>query len=171
MTVLNTGLEVNEKIGNPVPLEDINKAQRETRPAAPTNSYSSNAGASSSTMNTSVIGDHLTLPISSLSPYQNKWVIKARVTSKSAIRTWANPKGEGKLFSMDLMDESGEIRATAFKAECDKFYEMIQVRKIARKEIRKFQLFQICVGRQSLSYIEMFAETSQQTIHHSGQRF
>lgn len=47
--------------------------------------------------------------------------------NKSAIRTWNNARGEGKLFSMDLCDESGEIRATAFKNECDKFYDMIQV--------------------------------------------
>lgn len=56
-----------------------------------------------------------------------RWVIKARVMNKSAIRTWSNSKGEGKLFSMDLFDESGEIRATAFKEQCDKFYDMIQV--------------------------------------------
>lgn len=56
-----------------------------------------------------------------------RWVIKARVMNKTAIRTWSNAKGEGKLFSMDLCDESGEIRATAFKNECDKFYDMIQV--------------------------------------------
>ena len=31
---------------------------------------------------------------------------------------------------MDLIDESGEIRATAFKAECDKFYEMIEIGKV-----------------------------------------
>lgn len=48
--------------------------------------------------------------------------------TKSNIRTWSNARGEGKLFSMDLCDESGEIRATAFKNECDKFYDMIQVR-------------------------------------------
>lgn len=57
-----------------------------------------------------------------------RWVIKARVMSKSDIRTWNNARGEGKLFSMDLCDDSGEIRATAFKNECDKFYDMIQVR-------------------------------------------
>jgi replication factor A1 len=54
-------------------------------------------------------------------------VIKARVTAKSPVRTWANARGEGKLFSLDLIDESGEIRATAFKEQCDKFYDMIEV--------------------------------------------
>ena len=56
-----------------------------------------------------------------------RWVIKARVTSKSPVRTWSNAKGEGKLFSMDLVDESGEIRVTAFKEQCDKFYDLIEV--------------------------------------------
>lgn len=46
---------------------------------------------------------------------------------KSAIRTWSNARGEGKLFSMDLCDESGEIRATAFKEQVDKFYDYIEV--------------------------------------------
>lgn len=31
---------------------------------------------------------------------------------------------------MDLLDESGEIRATAFNEQCDKFYDMIEVRRI-----------------------------------------
>lgn len=59
-----------------------------------------------------------------------RWVIKARCTSKSAVRTWSNAKGEGKLFSMDWMDESGEIRATAFRDQVDKFYDMIEVDKV-----------------------------------------
>lgn len=31
---------------------------------------------------------------------------------------------------MDLVDESGEIRCTAFKEACDKFYHMIEVDKV-----------------------------------------
>ena len=50
--------------------------------------------------------------------------LKEKVTNKGEIRTWSNSRGDGKLFSMDLMDDSGEIRATAFNAECDKFYNM-----------------------------------------------
>ena len=37
-----------------------------------------------------------------------------RVTNKSDIRTWSNAIGDGKLFSMDMMDGTGEIRGTAF---------------------------------------------------------
>merc|ERR1712117_981481 len=46
------------------------------------------------------------------------------------IRKWSNSRGEGYLFSMDLIDSSGEIRATAFKEQCDKFYNMIEVGKL-----------------------------------------
>ena len=59
---------------------------------------------------------------------QSRWTVKVRVTNKSDIRTWSNSRGEGKLFSLDMMDETGEIRATAFNAECDKFYHMIEVK-------------------------------------------
>ena len=71
-----------------------------------------------------------TFPIASLTPYQNRWTIKARVTNKSDIKRWSNSRGEGYLFSMDLLDESGEIRATAFKAECDKFEPIVEVDKV-----------------------------------------
>lgn len=35
-----------------------------------------------------------------------RWTICARVTNKSQIRTWSNSRGEGKLFSIELVDES-----------------------------------------------------------------
>ena len=38
----------------------------------------------------------ITTPIASLTPYQNKWTIKARVTFKSGIRTWNKPSGSGR---------------------------------------------------------------------------
>lgn len=72
------------------------------------------------------------IPIISLNPYQGRWNIKARVTSKQNIRTWVNARGEGKLFSMDLADSSGAIRATAFNEAVDKFHDMIEVNKTRR---------------------------------------
>ncbi|XP_016897206.1 replication protein A 70 kDa DNA-binding subunit-like isoform X2 [Cynoglossus semilaevis] len=70
------------------------------------------------------------IPISKLNPYQNKWTIKARVTNKSNIRTWSNSKGEGKLFSFEIVDESGEIRITAFNKEVDKFFSLVEPGKV-----------------------------------------
>ncbi|KAI9810389.1 MAG: Replication factor A protein 1 [Pycnora praestabilis] len=63
-------------------------------------------------------------PIEALSPYAPKWTIKARVTNKSDIKTWHNKNGEGKLFSVNLLDGSGEIRATGFNDQCDLLYEL-----------------------------------------------
>jgi replication factor A1 len=42
--------------------------------------------------------------------------LQARVTSKTDLKSWNNPKNSGTLFSIDLLDEwGGEIRATFFK--------------------------------------------------------
>lgn len=65
-------------------------------------------------------------PIEALSPYSHKWTIKARCTNKSDIKTWHNRNGEGKLFSVNLLDDSGEIRATGFNDQCDQLYELFQ---------------------------------------------
>lgn len=128
----NTG-----KIGSPEPLPD------DDEPLVENDSKNKQVSSTSSTSlhvvngnNRNVsdpnvsIQDQLTHPISSLSPYQNKWIIKARVSNKSSIRTWSNSRGEGKLFSMDLIDESGEIRATAFRELVDKFYDLIEIDKV-----------------------------------------
>ena len=66
-------------------------------------------------------------PISSLHPYHTRWTIKARVTAKGDKRTWQNAKGEGSLFSVDLLDSSGgQIKATMFKDAVDKFFDVFQ---------------------------------------------
>ncbi|KAL5511367.1 STE23_2 [Sanghuangporus vaninii] len=69
-------------------------------------------------------------PIEGLSPYQNKWTIRARVTAKSDIRQWSNQKGEGQLFTVTFMDESGEIRATGFNQQVEQFYDKLEEGKV-----------------------------------------
>jgi replication factor A1 len=140
--VLVPGSDVNTKIGNPVPLSEDQTQQAVTagnkengsvnsgvkqeqekpvvpRAAAAAPSMPSNAGQlpPKRARLDPVASEANVRPISSINPFQNKWVIKARVTAKPAIRTWSNQRGEGKLFSMDLQDQSGEIRATAFNEE------------------------------------------------------
>jgi len=85
--------------------------------------------------------------ISTLNPYMNRfdinlnlilkkkekkfrWTIKARVSNKGSIRHYENARGPGKLFSCDLVDQSGEIRATAFNSECDKFHSMLEMGEV-----------------------------------------
>ncbi|KAF2711644.1 replication protein-like protein A 70 kDa DNA-binding subunit [Pleomassaria siparia CBS 279.74] len=65
-------------------------------------------------------------PIEALSPYGNKWTIRARCTHKGEIKTWNNAKSSGKLFSVNLLDDTGEIRATGFTDACDKFYDLFE---------------------------------------------
>ena len=60
----------------------------------------------------------------------DRWTIRARVGFKSNVRTWSNSRGEGKLFNMNLIDESGEIRCTLFKEQVDKYYDLVQVNKV-----------------------------------------
>ncbi|XP_073817699.1 replication protein A 70 kDa DNA-binding subunit-like [Musca autumnalis] len=134
MTILMPGAEVKSKIGEPVNYQEaLTKGGATSAAPAPKVTESKPKPVYTNHNNNnldSTINSGLTHPIASLSPYQNKWVIKVRVTAKSPLRTWSNAKGEGKLFSMDLMDESGEIRATAFREQCDKYYDMIEVDKL-----------------------------------------
>jgi len=159
MEVLRPGSQVGQKIGTPIAIaadgtvsendqkvaqqagkrtgdDQINGQPVAKKPLQQTNNKPSMLQDPSSmysknnSSGNSAAGLGTVYPIVSLTPYQNKWTIKARVTNKSDIRRWSNARGEGHLFSMDLIDESGEIRATAFKAECDKFYEMIEIGKV-----------------------------------------
>ncbi|XP_076272924.1 replication protein A 70 isoform X2 [Rhynchophorus ferrugineus] len=125
------GDDVHEIIGNPISYsEAITQEQRHEPPPAKIPKISGpSKGAESFDGNKSLVG-HIVHPISSLNPYNNKWIIKARVMNKTPIKTWSNSKGEGKLFSMDLIDESGEIRLTGFRDLVDKFYDKVEIDKV-----------------------------------------
>lgn len=151
LSVTMTGAEVGKKLGTPVNYDsNKNAAQQEQQPQqqykAPASKVTPNMAPAGGNVARTPLAQHnapargpsvtktpsggSVHPIESLTPYQNRWTVCVRVTNKSTIRTWSNSRGEGKLFSMDLLDESGEIRATAFNSEVDKFYDMIEVDKV-----------------------------------------
>ncbi|KAG9315620.1 hypothetical protein JVU11DRAFT_3262 [Chiua virens] len=126
-----------EKIGNPTAVPGSSAAAANavaetpdsSTSTAPQPSVSSSRPAAARATASSRQGRSI-YPIEGLSPYQNNWTIKARVTQKSDIRTWSNQRGEGKLFNVTLMDETGEIRATGFNAVVDELYDKFEEGKV-----------------------------------------
>jgi replication factor A1 len=56
-----------------------------------------------------------------------RWVIRARVTSKSQLRTFAKGGGNGKVFHVHLLDvHGGEIRASFFNETADMHFDKLQ---------------------------------------------
>jgi len=71
----------------------------------------------------------MSFPIRELTPYHKTWTIKGRVVAKSTTRTFnkiqqqgGSLSGEGKVFSVDVIDaDGGEIRCSFFNEAVDKF--------------------------------------------------
>lgn len=69
-------------------------------------------------------------PIISINPFLNKWTIKGRVVLKSDIRSFTTSKGNGKIFSLEIADETAQIKVVAFTDAVDVFYPIFEVGKV-----------------------------------------
>ncbi|KAG2184694.1 hypothetical protein INT43_000607 [Umbelopsis isabellina] len=137
-----------QKFGNPVNLEaelmkdngknesDQQNGQQQLfvqgqQNGASANTMNNNAASinNTSARSNNVYAEANLFPIKSLNPYQNRWFIKARVSQKADIKFWHKNNSEGKLFSVNLLDKSGEIKATAFNAEVDRLHPLLQENK------------------------------------------
>ena len=115
------------KIGDPIPIEKANTSQ------APMPNQGSGYNPSAPQSNGSGIRapDVGYTPIMALNPYQNRWKLKARVANKAPIKEWSNARGQGKLFSMELVDSNGDdIRCTFFKEAVDAYYTRLEKGKV-----------------------------------------
>lgn len=68
------------------------------------------------------------IEIKNLTSFLGRWVVKGRFINKGEPRTYSNQRGEGKLWSCELVDspdEGGTIRCTFFNKAVDKFYSLI----------------------------------------------
>ena len=61
-----------------------------------------------------------------------RWMIKARVVNKSYLREYSNVHSNGKVFSVGLVDRTGEIEAVAFNYVANKLYTKFEVGKVSK---------------------------------------
>jgi replication factor A1 len=117
-----------QKVGDPAPLQQHPRMDDVSAPSAPAPAVSSATAQPQSRQ----AGNRANpvYPIAALTPYQNNWRIRARVVQKSDIRHYSNQRGEGRFFSVTLMDDSGEIKGTAWNAVVDDLFEKLQENRV-----------------------------------------
>jgi replication factor A1 len=114
----------------------------------------------SGVMSVARVGNSRFRDIQSINPYQSGWVIKGRCTSKSDVRTYTNARGEGKLMSFELTDNSGSIRVTCFNEEVDRAEPKVhvgrlfvvskaQLKQANEKYNKSTSSFEMTLGRES----------------------
>lgn len=127
----------NDNNNGPSPMI-ISPAHSYNRPGSSSGRGSNPYGPTSVTNNNTIVSSNAPIvrsvamatnitPIKALNMYNNRWTIKGRITTKTDIRTWSNSRGEGQLFSIDILDSEMDIRGTFFKEAVDKFYSMLTV--------------------------------------------
>ena len=120
--------DCNRKIGNPV-----NITTKKISPASPASDMKRATHVQREAEHTppkKIKTEDKFSPIISLNPFHNKWTIKGRVVLKSDVRNFTTQRGEGKLFSLEMSDESAQIKVVAFTDAVDIFYPIFEVGKV-----------------------------------------
>ena len=60
-----------------------------------------------------------------------RWTIRVRAIAKPQVHNYSNWRGSGKIMSVEFVDKSGKIRATAFNEAADKFGPIIEANKVS----------------------------------------
>lgn len=129
----------------PTPVPAMSKVVSNSSASAPTSTVSPAQNGfkpSSSTPVNPALSNPAIQLISALSPYRDRNTINARVTSKTEVKKWTNERGEGRLFSVNLLDSSGEIRLTCFNDTVDQYFDLLQVGKVY-----EFSNFQVKIAK------------------------
>ncbi|GFT42272.1 replication protein A 70 kDa DNA-binding subunit [Nephila pilipes] len=104
--------------------------------------YNQNLGTQGTYINTGTIkqSNIPIVPIMNLTPYQNKWIVKARIVYKKNMKNYNNLKGTGNFFSFYLLDDSGEMRVITFNEQAELLHSFLEVGKVYYISNAKIQL-------------------------------
>ncbi|GFE55107.1 replication factor A [Babesia ovis] len=118
--------QTNDNLSGPIRNSDDHGPQRKPQSAPYTDAPKPVNTTGKPVVKTADGGTGGPINIADLTIYTPKWMIRARVVTKSQIRKFNNQWGEGQLFSIDLCDSSGDIRGTFFGEAVTKWYHFIE---------------------------------------------
>jgi hypothetical protein len=126
-------MEVKQEAANMGSPEANKKANQMNSPAPPGPTMTSPATTPPKSVAASPLamsqGNENIVLITDLNPYMGRWTIKGRVVSKKAPRTIQTKNGAKKVFDLNVMDESCDIKITFWDTLCDKFHDSLEVGK------------------------------------------
>lgn len=136
----NSSTGNNSRPNNPYASNPYQQQQQQQHPPQGAGAISHNPYASQSNNNYNTNashsiqrtqGDTVYTPIAALNQYVSKFIVCARITYKSEVRTWHNDKGEGSLFSIEVLDSSGtDLKITLFREAVEKFFSLLEEEKV-----------------------------------------
>lgn len=71
-----------------------------------------------------------TVEIRKIFPHKKNLKFRGRVVSKTEMKTFNSQKGEGKVFSFEIADKTGQIKCVAFSEIANMFYPIVENNKV-----------------------------------------